>query len=117
MPEHLTSSLTWLLTLSRFRAFYALGVLLVWVVVTAPAAFAQTDVWLGGAGNWSDPSKWSAGVPTATSNVFIDNGNAATSSVTVDGGFVCNNLTIDANDSLTITSGNSLDIFGTTITN
>jgi hypothetical protein len=80
-------------------------------------ARAQNDIWLGGAGNWSDPGKWSAGVPTATSNVFIDNGNGVASAVTVDGGFACNNLTIDADDSLTITSGNTLTINGTSIAN
>jgi hypothetical protein len=86
-------------------------------LLTCSSAFAQTDVWLGGTGNWSDGSKWSAGVPTATSNVLIDNGNGIVSAVTVNGGFVCNNLTIDAEDSLTITSGNTLTINGTTITN
>src|SRR6202521_763476 len=85
--------------------------------LTPILAFAQRDNWLGGAGNWSDASKWSVGVPTASSNVFIDNGNGAASAVTVDGGFACNNLTIDADDTLTITSGNRLDIFGTSITN
>src|ERR1700687_5492707 len=85
--------------------------------LTPILAFAQSDNWLGGAGNWSDASKWSVGVPTASSNVFIDKGNGAASAVTVDGGFACNNLTIDADDTLTITSGNRLDIFGTSITN
>jgi hypothetical protein len=97
---------------TRLRAFYVLTLLFV-CVLACSSAFAQTDVWVGGAGNWSDPSKWSAGLPTATSNVFIDNGNAAASAVTVDGGYVCNNLTIDANDTLTITSGNTLTINGT----
>jgi hypothetical protein len=80
-------------------------------------ASAQTDNWLGGTGNWSDPSKWSAGVPTATSNVFIDNGNGQASVVTVDGGFQCNNLTIDADDTLTIQGGAALVINGSAIAN
>ncbi len=98
------------------RAFY-FGFLLFLVGMVPAAAFGQMDVWLGGAGNWSDATKWSAGVPTATSNVFIDNGNGVASAVTVNGGFACNNLTIDANDSLTITSGNTLTINGTSIAN
>lgn len=83
----------------------------------APAALAQTDVWLGGTGNWSDASKWSAGVPTSTSNVFIDNGNGTASVVTVNGGFQCNNLTIDTDDALMIPGGGNLSVFGTSIAN
>jgi hypothetical protein len=92
-------------------------VVLVAACLSPIQAVGQSDIWLGGAGNWSDASKWSAGVPTATSNVVIDNGNGVASAVTVDGGFVCNNLTIDADDSLTIPSGSTLTINGTSITN
>src|SRR5215467_10171301 len=80
-------------------------------------ALAQTDVWLGGAGNWSDASKWSAGVPTSTSNVFIDNGKSTASVVTVNGGFNCATLTIDASDTLIIPGGGNLGILGKSIAN
>jgi len=76
------------------------AVLLAVSLFSSPS-LAQTDVWLGGTGNWSDASKWSAGVPTATSNVFIDGGNGP-ASVTLTGGYACNNLTIDADAILTI---------------
>jgi hypothetical protein len=80
---------------------------------------AQTDIWLGGTGSWSDASKWSAGVPTATSDVLIDNGNGP-ASVTLTGGFSCGNLTIDSDASLTISGQpgfSFLTINGTSIAN
>ncbi len=85
---------------------------------SASALTQTTDVWLGGTGNWSNPLKWSAGVPTASSNVFIDNGNGTASAVTVDvGSAACNNLTVDSDDSLTIPSGSVLTVNGTSIVN
>src|SRR6266851_9729766 len=64
-------------------------------------AFAQTDNWKGGTGKWSDSTKWSAGVPSSSSNVLIDNGNGVASSVTIDfNGAQSGNLTIDSDDSL-----------------
>lgn len=33
---------------------------------------ASPDIWVGGNGNWSDPSKWSAGVPGGNSSVIIN---------------------------------------------
>jgi hypothetical protein len=71
-------------------------------------AFAQNDNWLGGAGNWSDASKWSAGVPTASSSVFIDNGKAGASPVALDINGSAANLTIDSDDSLSFNNGFSL---------
>src|SRR6266849_1546531 len=68
---------------TRLRAFYVPILLLVCVVAYLPA-FAQTTAWLGGTGNWSNPGKWSAGVPTGTSTALIDNGNGAASPVTLD---------------------------------
>jgi hypothetical protein len=82
-----------------------------------PLLGQTNDAWLGGTGNWSDGSKWSAGVPTASSNVFIDNGSGTASAVTVDVAASCNNLTIDSDDSLTIPSGITLTVNGTTIGN
>src|ERR1700690_2394366 len=80
-------------------------------------ALGQSDIWLGGAGNWSDSGSWSAGVPTSTSIVFIDNGNPKKSVVTVNGGYSCNSLTLDANDSLNVPGGGALAIYGTSIAN
>ena len=92
-----------------------LTVFLLTVCLTPLLAFSQTDIWKGGTGNWSNASKWTAGVPTVASNVVIDNGKA--SAVTVDGGYVCNNLSIDGASSLTIPGGDSLTVNGTSIAN
>jgi hypothetical protein len=92
--------------------------ILLWAI-SPILAFSQTDIWKGGSGSWGDASKWSAGVPTSTSNVFIDNGNGP-AAVTLNGGYNCNNLTIDADASLTIGGqpGSSfLTINGTSIAN
>ena len=83
---------------------------------TVPAAFAQ-DNWKGGSGNWSDSSKWSAGVPASTSNVYIDHGNSSASAVTDDTNAQCAGLTIDSDDSLTLPTGSILTVFGPTISN
>jgi hypothetical protein len=61
-------------------------------------------------------------VPVPTSNVFIDHGHAGASIVTEDvnlgvGGAVCNNLTIDADDGLSMPEGAQLTVFGTSIAN
>jgi len=76
--------------------------------LTPILAVAQSDIWLGGTGNWSNASKWSAGVPTASSNVFIDNGKAGASLVALDVNGSAANLTIDSDDSLSFNNGFSL---------
>ena len=80
-------------------------------------AFAQTDNWLGGSGNWNNGSMWSAGIPTSTSNVFVDHGNAKVSAVTVSDGEQAANLTIDSDDSVSVLSNAILTVFGPTISN
>ena len=77
-------------TLLRFsaqrvtRSISALTILVILLLVPVLAYAQSNDVWLGGTGNWSDASKWSAGVPTAGSSVFIDDANGVASVVTVD---------------------------------
>jgi hypothetical protein len=80
-------------------------------------ALAQTDAWKGGTGNWNDSTKWSAGVPTSTSNVFIDNGNPSASAVTVSDVEQSGNLTIDSDDSVSVLSNALLTVSGPTISN
>ncbi len=81
-------------------------------------AFAQTDNWLGGTGFWSDASKWSAGVPTSSKNVFIDNGKSGASPVTINyNGAQCGNLTVDGDDSLIMVDGTIFTLYGPTISN
>jgi hypothetical protein len=112
----------WIIRLKRetlSRSGLLLAAVFIVVSLFPSRSLGQTDVWLGGAGNWSDASKWSAGVPTSTSNVFIDNGNGP-ASVTVSGGYQCNNLTIDADAVLTISGRpgfSYLDISGTSVAN
>jgi hypothetical protein len=90
--------------------------LLVTTCGLVPRVFGQ-DNWKGGAGNWNDSTKWTAGVPTSTSNVFIDHGLAGASSVTVSDGEQSGNLTIDSDDSVTVLSNAILKVFGSTISN
>jgi hypothetical protein len=81
-------------------------------------ALAQNDNWLGGTGLWSDASKWSAGVPTSSNSVFIDNAKAGASSVTINyNGAQAGSLTIDSDDSLTIVDPAIFTVFGPTIAN
>src|SRR5712692_9526224 len=65
---------------------------------------AQNDIWKGGTGNWSNPTKWSAGVPSGTS-ALIDNGNVAASPVALDIDGHATYLTIDSDDSLSFNNG------------
>ena len=96
------------------RALYWISLLCLCGMATP--AFAQ-DYWLGGAGNWNDPSKWSAAVPTSSANVYIDHGLAGASSVTMSTGAQCANLTIDSDDSLTMADGALFYLYGPTISN
>jgi len=83
-----------------------------------PAAPTITnDIWTGGPGNWSNASMWSAGLPNASDNALIDNGNSKVSSVTLDINAAINNLTIDSDDSLHFNPGTSLTVGGGAISN
>ncbi len=111
-------------TLLRFsaqrvtRSISALTILVILLLVPVLAYAQSNDVWLGGTGNWSDASKWSAGVPTAGSSVFIDDANGVASVVTVDvASAACGNLTVDSDDALIISSGMTLTVNGASIFN
>ena len=80
------------------------------------------DIWLGGAGVWTNNAKWSLGrPPLAGEDCLIDNGNGLVSSVTVNTTAQCNNFTLDATDSLGIGNSNvptaSLTLGGVTLNN
>jgi fibronectin-binding autotransporter adhesin len=86
----------------------------------AQPVFAQTsDVWLGGAGLWSSTSMWSTGqVPNSSNNVFIDNGKAGASPVTINyNGAQCGSLTINSDDGVTIVDPSIFTVYGPTIAN
>ncbi len=72
------------------------------------------NTWLGGTGTWSTTAKWSTLlVPNDPGvEVKIDNGNATASVVTLDQSETIEDLTLDANDTLTISSGKTLTIDG-----
>jgi hypothetical protein len=104
----------------RIRMRFAPLSLAICLAMCLPPArvFAQTDIWSGGAGLWSNASMWSTGVPTSSSNVFIDNGNPVASTVTLNyNGAQCGNLTIDSNDSLVMVDGTIFTLYGPTISN
>ncbi|MFY9730290.1 MAG: SBBP repeat-containing protein, partial [Candidatus Acidiferrales bacterium] len=73
-----------------------------------------TTNWLGGAGNWSNAAMWSTGaVPnSASTNVCIDDGNAAASVVTLDINVTVGTLTIDSGDTLSIANNITLTAAG-----
>ena len=106
-------------------------------------ALTNTDLWLGGTGNWSNGAKWSIGVPTPPDNVIIYSGgndlvtlnvgNSTISSLAVggptngftseltDGGIaqtltIANGLTIGQQGILNFT-GNGSSISAATVTN
>src|SRR5262244_3555831 len=87
--------------------------------VTAARAAQQPANWLGGAGDWDDPTKWSTGVIPdngggTTYAVNIDNGNAAASSGTLHGSGptrTVDSLQIDSGDQLAM-DGHPLNVAG-----
>jgi autotransporter-associated beta strand protein len=86
----------------------------------APArrAAAQTDIWLGGAGNWNDPTQWSIGViPNDPAlSVAIDSNNPTSSIVTLNISPSIASLTIDSGDSLVWASGGFGVLMGGNVT-
>jgi endonuclease/exonuclease/phosphatase family metal-dependent hydrolase len=72
------------------------------------------NTWLGGTGNWSTTAKWSTLlVPNDPGvEVKIDNGNATASVVTLDQTETVEDVTLDTNDKLIISSGKTLTIDG-----
>ncbi len=89
-------------------------------LVSLPAHGQCGTTWTGPAsgGLWNQAADWSAGVPTTSTNVCIDNGNAQKSAVTLNiAGAEAANLTIDGGDSLSFNNGVSLTINGSTLSN
>jgi hypothetical protein len=98
------------------RTSLRVSLLVVCIFPTLPVG--QNDIWLSGVGNWSTASSWSNGVPTSTSNVLIDNGNSAHSSVTTNyNGAQCRNLTIDSDDNVNMVDSTIFTLSGPSISN
>jgi len=88
------------------------------VCLATALAFGQTTTWKGGSGNWSDSTKWTSGVPNASTSASIDAGNSVVSAVILNiSGAQVLNLTIDSDDSLGFANNTSLTVNGTSITN
>jgi hypothetical protein len=75
------------------RSTLRVYVLVVFVVAAAGFTLAQTNNWLGGAGNWSNGAQWSLGLPNSGSDVLIYSGG--NDNVTLDvGSTIINSLTV-----------------------
>jgi hypothetical protein len=85
---------------------YAPVFALLFALVFAPRASAQTSVWNGGTGVWTTASNWTGGVPTTSSAVLIDDGNASSSVVSLS---LSSSMPLDIG-SLTLDSGDTLDL-------
>jgi len=77
-------------------------------VLTTPAS--MTDLWVGGAGNWSTAADWTAGVPTSDSDVTI--GQTGSGTVTLDIGDTIDSLTIRSGDTLGFAVNEALVVGG-----
>jgi hypothetical protein len=100
-------------------AFAAVTALSAAIIASLPASLqaAQVEsVWNGGAGNWGQGSNWDGaispnnGVNGNTYLVYIDRGNAATSSVTLDISPTIDGLELDSADTLNIINSRALTI-------
>ena len=86
---------------------------------TAPV-WAETSVWNGGEGDWSEDGKWtSADAPDSeTVDVEIDGGNTgANSTVTLDMNAKVHSLTIDDGDTLDIDNHRTFNVYGGGVVN
>lgn len=58
------------------RPNLTLFIIAMFISFASTNAYGQTCTWLGGNGNWTDPTKWSCGtVPGPNNDVVIDSGN------------------------------------------
>ncbi len=63
------------------------------------------DSWIGGSGNWSQASNWTAGVPTSTSDVTISTASPATITIQAGEADSVHSLTLGSNDTLAMPGG------------
>ena len=98
---------------SRFTPIIAI------CIVCLFTSFAQgQNNWIGGDGVWNNSSLWSAGVPTISDDVRVDNSNAVSSLVRIgfsDPNAEAGTLLIDSDDQVRVEVGRTLSI-GQTLT-
>ncbi len=84
-------------------------------------SFAQgQNNWIGGDGVWNNSSLWSAGVPTISDDVRVDNSNAVSSLVRIgfsDPNAEAGTLLIDSDDQVRVEVGRTLSIAQTLTSN
>ena len=106
---------------NRWRAVARVIVIVILPVTAVPAsAFGATSTWNGGAGNWSDASKWTPQSAPNQVDVVIDGKPATASTVEMDVamGATANALTIDTGDTLSLSQSNRyLTLFGNALIN
>jgi MYXO-CTERM domain-containing protein len=101
------------MALSRFSLRWLIGIPAILLMSISPThAAVQTATWAGGAGDWSDASKWSTGSApnnTATDDfdVAIDAANLQASDVTLNSTVTVKSLTVDAGDRLSLPTSSS----------
>jgi autotransporter-associated beta strand protein len=90
-----------------------------WGVMIVPDANAAPTTWTGptgsgGDGNWSDPTLWSGGDAPIhpTDHVQLDNSPSLSSNISLDMNAGIGGIQLDQGDSLDVTSGNTLTLFG-----
>lgn len=109
------------MTRSTYLMTCAMTALIAIYSTTTARAAAVDAFWIGGASNWNDTAHWLGGVVpnngVDTFSVFIDNGDVAASSATLDIDVFITNLTIDADDSLSINNARRLRVVAGTIDN
>ncbi|MCB9858425.1 MAG: hypothetical protein H6818_22295 [Phycisphaerales bacterium] len=92
------------------------------LAITPPVHAADVNAfWTGGTGNWNNINNWLDNIVPNNGadsfSVFIDDGSATASSVALDLDAYITNLTIDADDALTINNGRRLRVVAGTIDN
>ncbi len=81
------------------------------MAVTPTVSIASPGMWVGlSNNNWNDANNWCDAVPTSTKDVVIPAGTPYSPVISADA--VCRNLTINSGNSLTITLGGNLSLYG-----
>jgi hypothetical protein len=75
------------------------------------------NTWIGGNGNWSDPSNWCGGLPTSSTPVVLDNNAIITLNAGAGITTQVASMTINSGATLVVAAGEQLTITGTLVNN